>query len=496
MKNFKLPEKQILGLAALSIIATSCSKKETPATQPNIIYILADDLGYNELGCYGQEKIKTPNIDRLAAEGIRFTNHYSGSAVCAPSRCCLLTGMHQGHAYIRGNDEVGEWYDYTGQLPIPDSLFTLGELMKEAGYVTGAIGKWGLGNEGEGHPNNQGFDYFYGFLCQRQAHNYYPTYLWENHSKDSLRNEYFKPHQKLESGVDNPENYKQFLGRDFAAEEMTEKTLHFISENKDKPFFLYLPTPIPHVSLQVPDSIRLSYGYEFEETPYNNTKGYTPNYTPRATYASMISYMDTYVGEVMKALKRYGLDENTVVMFSSDNGATYAGGVDYEFFNSVGNLKGLKGELYEGGIKVPFIARWPGHIKEGAISNHISAFWDIIPTFSDLILPERVKNYDGISLLPSLLGKSEQVEHEFLYWEFHERDKGVQAVRMGKWKGIRKNAHEDPDSAIELYNLDNDPGEKMDLAEQNPEIVNQIKKIFKEEHEPSEIKNWKFPGLN
>ncbi len=491
MKRLHFTDTQFLGLAVLGLFSSSCSQKN-PVVKPNIIYILADDLGYNELGCYGQEKIRTPHIDQLAAEGIRFTNHYSGSAVSAPSRCSLLSGMHQGHAYIRGNDEVGEWYDYTGQLPLPDSIFTLGELMQEAGYVTGAIGKWGLGNIGEGHPNNQGFDYFYGYLCQRQAHNYFPTYLWENQKRDSLGNTYFKPHQKLSEGIDIPENYKQFNQGVWAAEKMTEKSLQFIEQNKDKPFFLFLPTPIPHVSLQMPDSLIASYGYDFEETPYNNTKGYTPNYKPRATYAAMISYMDDYVGQVMAALKENGLDDNTIVMFSSDNGATYAGGVDYEFFESVGSLKGLKGELYEGGIRVPFIVRWPGQIEAGVESDHISAFWDIMPTMAELTLPEKMKGYDGISFLPNLLGDKEQVQHEYLYWEFHERDHGVQAVRMGKWKALRKNAHEDPNSPIELYNLDMDSNEQVNVADDNPEIIDKIWEIFHKEHTPSNLNNWRF----
>ncbi len=495
MKNKKsLKLKILIVVIIILILSANCSKNKIKPKKPNVIYILADDLGYAELGCYGQEKIKTPNIDKLAEDGIKFTNHYSGSAVSAPSRCSLLSGMHQGHAYIRGNAEVGEWYDYTGQEPIPDSLFTIAELFKQQGYKTAAIGKWGLGNFGEGHPNNQGFDYFYGYLCQRQAHNYFPTYLWENTTRDSLRNKDFKPHYKLTSGITEPDNYKRFLGNEWAPEKMKEKTLEFIKKNRDNSFFLYLPTPLPHLALQIPDSIRESFNYNFQDKPYIGDKGYTPNFTPRESYAAMISYLDYYVGEVVKALKKYGLEENTLIIFSSDNGTSYVGGVDYKFFKSVGNLKGLKGELYEGGIKVPFIAKWPGHIKAGKTSDLISAFWDMFPTFEELLDTETNIRTDGISLLPELLdNKSKQQKHKFLYWEFHERDGGVQAVRIGKWKAIRKNAHNDNKSHIELYDLLSDPGESIDLSGKNPNIIRKVKSIFRAEHKPSAIKNWKFP---
>lgn len=468
------------GLLTLSALLTS-SKCRTSREQPNIIFILADDLGYGELGCYGQSKIKTPHLDQMAREGMKFTQHYSGSAVCAPARCTLLTGLHTGHAYIRDNDEMPErgdvWHDpnLEGQRPLPENTVTLATLLKKAGYRTAAIGKWGLGGpDSPGHPNKHGFDLFFGYLCQRVAHNYYPTHLWKNNQKYILEgNEYFFPHQKFPDDLDphDPEAYQSYRGKVYSVDVMMEEAFRFIKENQSHPFFLYLALPLPHVALQVPEDSLQEYQGRFPETPYLGEKGYLPHPTPRAAYAAMISRLDREVGRVIELLKKLGLEEKTLIIFTSDNGPTYAGGVDYEFFNSTGPLRGLKGSLYEGGIRVPLLVKWPGKIKPGTVSDHISAFWDFLPTFMEIIgRPTPVKT-DGLSMLPTWLGHPErQSKHEYLYWELH----GQQAVRWGDWKGIRRS----PEKEIELYNLRTDISEAHNIASQHPDIVAQIKKIM------------------
>ncbi len=477
-----------LGAAAVSLPGafTQCG----PGTRkPNIIFILADDLGYGELGCYGQQKIHTPNIDRLAKEGITFTQHYSGSAVCAPSRCCLLTGKHTGHSYIRINDEMNErgdvWKDpnIEGQRPLLPGTATMGTLLRKAGYRTGAVGKWGLGGPGStGVPNKQGFHHWYGYLCQRQAHNYYPTHLWRNEEKHILEgNTYFKPHQKFpgEKNPDDTDSYGDYSGKHYATDSMTEEALQFIRESKDGPFFLYAAYPLPHVALQVPEDSLEEYRGKFPETPYRGQKAYLPHIAPRAAYAAMITRLDRDVGRIMALLKELGLDDDTLVIFTSDNGPTYAGGVDYTFFNSAGPLRGLKGSLYEGGIRVPTIARWPKKIKAGTKNTHISAFWDWLPTFTQLAGCPTPNDIDGISLLPTLTGENTQKQHKYLYWE-HARKH--QAVRSGKWKGIRHL----PDTVIELYDLEKDPGETQDVAAEHPEMVREIADIMENGRTESE----------
>ncbi|MFC1565000.1 arylsulfatase [candidate division KSB1 bacterium] len=478
-----------LGTAALSLSQFEfCSLKDKE--KPNIIFILADDLGYNELGCYGQTKIRTPNIDKLAEEGMKFTQHYSGSPVCAPSRCTLLTGKHTGHAYIRDNDEMTErgdvWRDRSieGQRPLLPNTVTIGTLLQNAGYKTGAIGKWGLGGpEDTGHPNKQGFDHWYGYLCQRVAHNYYPTHLWRNGEKDILEgNDYFYPHQKLPEDKDPNDraSYEPYRGKVYSQDPMAEEALNFIRENKDNPFFLYLPFIVPHVSIQVPEDSLAEYEGEFEDTPYKGEKGYLPHPAPRAGYAAMITRMDREIGRIMDLLKELGIDDNTLVVFTSDNGPTFNGGTDSEFFNSAGPLRGLKTQVYEGGIRVPMIARWNGKIKPGTVSNHISAFWDFMPTFADLLDIDTQEETDGISILPTLLGNSgKQEEHEYLYWEYRRQN---QAVRMGDWKAVRLK----PSDRIQLYNLRYDIGEKEDVADRYPEIVDNIAEIMKNGRTESE----------
>ena len=405
--------------------------------KPNIIYIYADDLGYGELGCYGQQKINTPSLDKLAKEGIRFTQHYTGAPVCAPARCMLMTGKHSGHSYIRGNYELGGFEDDTegGQMPLPEGTFTIAKMMKQAGYSTGAIGKWGLGMyNNTGDPNRQGFDYFYGYYDQKQAHNFYPTHLWENGKWDTLDNPFIPVHKPLPKDESDPAAFDHYKGKDYSLDKMAGKTFEFIKKNKDKPFFLYLPYTGPHVSLQAPDEAVKEYIGKFEEQPYRGEKGYASTLYPKATYAAMITYMDKQVGRIMTLLKELGLDENTIVMFSSDNGATFdAGGVDTEFFNSVAGLRGRKQDLYEGGIRVPFIARWPGKIPAGKVTDHISVQFDMMATLAELIGAKAPPN-DGISFLPILLGNDKhQKKHSYLYFEFPEKaDRSQSAWENGK----------------------------------------------------------------
>ena len=451
--------------------------RRSPQSKPNIIFILADDLGYAELGCYGQKKIQTPHIDRLAAEGMRFTQHYSGSPVCAPSRCTLLTGKHTGHAYIRDNDEMGErgdvWHDLSleGQRPLLSGTTTLGTVMKGAGYKTGAAGKWGLGGPGtSGHPNRQGFDFWYGYLCQRIAHNYYPHYLWRNEEKEFLEgNEYFFPHQKFPKDMDPSDRsaYASYCGKIYSSDRITKEALDFIKSRRSRPFFLYLAFTIPHAALQVPEDSLREYAGAFPERPYLGDKGYLPHPTPRAAYAAMVSRMDRSVGRIIALLRTLGIDRDTLVLFSSDNGPTFNGGTDSDFFQSAGPLRGLKGSLYEGGIRVPLIARWPGRIEPGTTTDHLSAFWDLLPTLAELAGAETPAECDGISFLPTLLGRTgEQKEHEYLYWEYQ----GRQALRMGQWKVIHTAGDED----WEFYNLDDDVGETDNLASDNSGLIERV----------------------
>ena len=494
-------------LILFSLIFAGCSnsgKKEQESTRPNIIFILADDLGYGELGSYGQEKIMTPNIDGLASEGMKFTQFYSGAPVCAPARCILLTGKHSGHAFIRGNNEWaarGEVWDFEkasndpgleGQYPIPVETVTLGKLLQGAGYKTACIGKWGLGAPlTDGVANKQGFDFFFGYNCQRQAHTYYPLHLWKNEEKVFLDNDLIVPGTKLEEGADpiDPASYSKFTQNEYSADLMMAEALNFMDENKDQPFFLYFASPIPHDPLQVPkeyvDRYRESFG---DEEPYLGDKGYFPHRYPRAAYAGMITYLDDQVGQLIKKLMELGLYENTLIIFTSDNGPTYAGGVDAAFFDSAKPFKSEygwgKGFTHEGGIRVPMLASWPGHIQPGSINDHISAFWDVLPTFCEVTEIPVPEDTDGISFLPALIGK-EQTNHDYLYWEFPSYT-GQQAVRMGKWKAIRQNIFKG-NMDIELYNLENDIREQNNIASEHPEIIKQMEEIMINEHVPSEM---------
>jgi arylsulfatase A-like enzyme len=499
----------ILGL----IVGLISCKSPKQDSRPNIVYILADDLGYGEVGAYGQTLIETPNIDRLANEGMQFTQHYSGAPVCAPARCILLTGKHGGHAYIRGNDEMSENGDVwnfqaviddpklEGQRPLPEGTTTLGSVLQSAGYKTACVGKWGLGGPlTEGAPNRQGFDFFFGYNCQRQAHTYTPVHLWKNDKKVILNNDLVVPGTKLDSlaDINDPASYSKYQQPELATELMIQEALGFIEENKSEPFFLYYASPLPHVPLQAPEKWVKYYQDKLgSEEPYLGQKGYFPNYSPRSTYAAMISHLDEQVGMLVDKLKEEGLYENTIIMFSSDNGPTYAGGADQLFFDSAKPFKSDygrgKGFVYEGGIRVPFISVWPGRIESGATSEHISAFYDVLPTLADLVgLPISTTQTDGISFLPELLGK-EQEDHEYLFWEYPEYG-GQQAVRMGKWKAIRKDIKKG-NMQIELYNLDEDLFEERNVAEQFPEIIKQIELIFIKEHQTPQVATFIMPAL-
>lgn len=495
------------------LILFSCQTKEEKKEElPNIIYILADDLGYGELGCYGQEKIETPNLDALAASGIRFTRHYAGAPVCAPSRAIIMTGKHSGHVSIRGNDEWasrGAVWDYRamfrdssleGQRPLPEGTLTLGKALQQTGYTTGIVGKWGLGAPNtHGIPNKMGFDFFYGYNCQRQAHTFYPLHLYKNERRIFLQNDTVPPGTKLAEGADpyDESSYADYNLTDYSPDLMFEEIQDFVDRSKGQPFFLYWATPIPHVPLQAPKKWVDYYHKKFgEEEPYLGDNGYFPTRYPRATYAAMISYLDAQIGELIAQLKASGEYDNTLIIFSSDNGPTYAGGADTEWFDSAKPFATVygrgKGFVYEGGIRIPMIASWPGRIKAGTISNHVSAFWDVLPTLCEVAGVEPPSEVDGISFLPTLLGE-EQAKHDYLYWEFPGYD-GQRALRTGKWKMVQKDLKKEP-GPIELYDLEVDSLEQNNVAEQHPEVLRQMQSILDTVRVEPEIERFKIKYL-
>jgi arylsulfatase len=495
--------KVISGLAGVVTLSlTGCSGKvAVDDRKPNIVFIIADDLGYSDLGCYGQKIIKTPNIDSLAGRGIRFTQYYSGSPVSAPSRCVLLTGKHTGHSFIRGNHEWperGDVWDYNkmeadpsleGQFPIPASTITFSRLLQNSGYTTACIGKWGLGAPlTEGVPNKQGFSYFYGYNCQRQAHTYYPGHLWKNEEIVKLANEFVVPRTTTLDGDGDPnksESYKRYRLNEYAPKLMLNEALSFIAREKENPFLLYYTTTIPHTPLQAPEEwVEKYHKIIGEEKPYLGNNGYFPCQYPMATYAAMVAYLDFQVGSIVQELRRQGLYENTIFFFTSDNGPVTTGGSRSGFFENVKPFNQatnrLKGSVYEGGIRVPMIVSWPDKIQKASISDHICAAWDIFPTFCDLSGSEYPDGLDGISMMPEITGRGKQEQHEYLYWEFPER-RGQQAVRLDKWKGIRDSTR-DGNLKIKLFNIENDITEVSDVAEDNPVIVRKMEQIMKEAH--------------
>lgn len=431
------------------------------SSKPNIIFILADDLGYGDVGCYGQQKIATPNIDRLAKMGVRFTQFYSGSTVCAPARCSFMTGMHTGHAAIRGNVTIKP----EGQMPLPDSVVTIAMLLKRAGYTTAAFGKWSLGFiTTPGDPQKKGFDEFYGYNCQTLAHNYYPDHLWHNHDRIEL-----------------PGNLKS--DSIYSADLIHQQAMKFLNKKHDQPFFLYLPYTLPHADVIVPrDEVYDHYVKKFNEQPTqpkstDKEKHHFDPY-PHAAFAAMVARLDRFVGEIMNAVKDKGIEKNTLVIFTSDNGPHRENGGDPDFFNSNGGLRGIKRDLYEGGIRVPFIACQPGLTKPGTINTMPVAIWDLFPTFSQLAKVAWIPETDGISLLPTL--KAQKLsQHPYLYWELHESG-GKQAVRFGNWKGVRLNVRTKENPAIELYDLKTDPQEKNNIASKYPAVVKQIEALMKD----------------
>ena len=448
------------------------------ANKPNVIFILADDLGYGDLGFLGQKHIKTPNLDLLASKGMIFSRHYAGAPVCAPSRSALLTGLHTGHTPVRGNFEIQP----EGQYPLPDTLLTVGKLFQDSGYRTAAFGKWGLGFvETSGDPTNQGFDEFFGYNCQRFAHRYYPAYLWANQQQVPL------------------------FGNDwttkttFAPDLIHQKSLEFIEANKHQPFFLFLPLVMPHAELAVPeDEVFQYYRTKFgEESPHTAPRGgdygpemVIPGYQsqpyPRATFAAMVTRIDRYVGDILAKLEALGLAENTLLVFTSDNGAHLEGGADPEFFDSNGPFRGYKRDLYEGGIHVPLLVSWPSKIPAGSHATHVSAFWDWLPTFTALVGQSDPPGLDGVSFLPTLLGTGTQKQADYLYWEFHESG-GRQAILQGEWKLVKYQVKQPEKATLELFHLSVDPGEQKNVAAAYPEKVIELQHLIQTAHRPNPV---------
>lgn len=467
--------------------------------RPNIVFLLADDLGIGDLGCYGQTKIHTPNIDRIAAEGMRFTAHYSGSNVCAPSRCSLMSGLHTGHTYIRENrGGLSEGKGKEGQEPVPAGYLALPLGLKQLGYATGGYGKWGLGFlDTTGSPLKQGFDHFYGYNCQGVAHNYYPDHLWDDATRVALSNPDFSAHQRLPKGADpnSPASYAPYSGTQYAPDLIAAKAIEFVKANKDRPFFLYWPTTVPHLALQVPADSLQEYEGKFPDEPYVGDRDYLPNRTPRTTYAAMVTRMDREVGRLLDLIKELGLDDNTLIVFTSDNGALFDryGGTDADFFNSNGGYRGRKGSCYEGGIIAPCLVRWTGRIAPRSVTDHLSGFEDWLPTLLEIAGAKDATppNIDGVSFAPTLFGRP-QPPKTFLYRE-SPGNGGQQSVRVGHFKAYRGNLNPGPKASnktpgpVELYDLVNDPAETTDVAKEHPDILAQLSALLTREHTPSKL---------
>ncbi len=449
-------------LAALAGVAVAAPISAQSPTQPNVIFFLCDDLGFADIEAYGNQHISTPNINKLAAKGMSFTQVYSSSTVSGPTRASLMTGEHTGRTKIRGHIEISP----EGQAPLDTTVKTIAHLFKKAGYATGGFGKWGMGFPGSGsEPTDVGFDTFYGYNCQRQAHFYYPAWLYENKTKITLD------------------------GKTYSQDLIHQKALQFIRSNKEKPFFGYFAYIIPHASLEQPDdSIYQKYADKYCETPYNGSH-YTSAAKPRAQFAGMVTRLDTYIGEIIAELEKQGIMENTIFIFTSDNGPHNEGGADPEFFNTEKRFKGYKRALYEGGIRMPFIVRWDKKVAPGSINHHIGVFYDMMPTFTELTGQQNTwtQRTDGISMLPTLTGEGTQAEHDFLYWEFHEEN-GRQAVRQGPWKLLRQNIKNSP--SLELYNLDEDLYETTNLITKYPEKAQELVQKMDGARTPSTLFNF------
>ncbi len=474
-------------LFAVLLILSGCNaeKGETEGAEdsprPNIILIVADDLGYGDLGNYEQQDIRTPHLDRMAEEGLRFTQFYAGSTVCAPSRSVLMTGQHTGRTPIRGNSPVRP----IGQKPLPDSTITVAEVLQKAGYTTGAFGKWGLGAPGsEGVPHRQGFDQFFGYIGQRRAHFYWPEFLFES-SGDSLRRVQLEGNRVNDTSTPDFPHPGSGPPRErgtYSHDAIMDRALSFIGEQAqaDSPFFAYLPVTIPHASLSAPDSAFRPYLDDegnsiFDEEPFPGDH-YTEQPMPKAAYAAMVTHLDRGVGRILDRLEAMGVDENTLVLFTSDNGPHAEGGYEPSYFTSKGPLRGEKRDLYEGGIRVPQLAWWPGHVEAGTTTEIPSYFGDYMRTFADLAGGSAPEAIQSISLVPTLLGDSaRQTTHDYLYWEFREQ----QAVRQGRWKAVRDSIG---GGQLELYDLASDEAESTDVSEEHPDVVERMEALMDEAH--------------
>ena len=477
--------KLISSVLTMAMLVAQADRK------PNIIFILADDLGYGELGCYGQRKIRTPNIDRLASQGIKFTHHYTGAPVCAPARCVLLTGLHLGHAEIRNNGDSKNGRKFPGQWPITSGTITIAEALKEGGYVSGGFGKWGLGpTDTSGSPIKQGFDRFYGYNCQRNAHSFFPPFLDDDEGEEKINKNPIPGHLQKPKEQIKADDYRD---ETYAPDRILEEALEFLDKNKDQPFFLYLPFVEPHVAMHPPQEWIDQYPKEWdkEKGAYRGQNGYLPHPRPRAGYAAMISDLDEHVGTILQRLKKHGLDNNTIVVFTSDNGTTHpsrdpkfhVGGVDAPFFNSTAGLRGWKGSVNEGGIRVPAIVRWPGKIKAGSTTSAPSYFPDWFPTLCKAAGVKIPKKLDGTDLTPALIKKSFE-RNKPMIWEFHGYG-GQLAVIDFPWKVVRQKAKSKKPGKWQLYNIRKDPAEGNDLAQQHPEIVNRLEGAFKNDRTPN-----------
>lgn len=477
--------KLISSVLTMAMLVAQADRK------PNIVFILADDLGYGELGCYGQRKIRTPNIDRLASQGIKFTHHYTGAPVCAPARCVLLTGLHLGHAEIRNNGDSKNGRKFPGQWPITSGTITIAEALKEGGYVSGGFGKWGLGpTDTSGSPIKQGFDRFYGYNCQRNAHSFFPPFLDDDEGEEKINKNPIPGHLQKPKEQIKADDYRD---ETYAPDRILEEALEFLDKNKDQPFFLYLPFVEPHVAMHPPQEWIDQYPKEWdkEKGAYRGQNGYLPHPRPRAGYAAMISDLDEHVGTILQRLKKHGLDNNTIVVFTSDNGTTHpsrdpkfhVGGVDAPFFNSTAGLRGWKGSVNEGGIRVPAIVRWPGKIKAGSTTSAPSYFPDWFPTLCKAAGVKIPKKLDGTDLTPALIKKSFE-RNKPMIWEFHGYG-GQLAVIDFPWKVVRQKAKSKKPGKWQLYNIRKDPAEGNDLAQQHPEIVNRLEGAFKNDRTPN-----------
>lgn len=450
-------------MIAVAMCLSCCLISQTK--QPNIIFLLADDLGYGEIGCYGQQKIETPNINQLAKEGLRGTQFYSASPVCAPARTSFMTGLHGGHAPIRGN----KGYSPEGQTPLPDSSITFPMLLQQNGYKTAAFGKWGLGFIGtSGEPAKKGFDEFYGYNCQSLAHNYYPDHLWHNSNKISLTN--------------NPETHQLY-----SADDIHNKAIAYLKQQSSKPFFLFLPYTLPHGDLSVPhDSLYNYYVAKFGEAPlpkpinFKAKDGTWFEPYPHAAFAAMVARLDRFVGDINKVLKQQGLEDNTIFIFTSDNGPHKEDGGDPTFFNSTNGYKGIKRDVYEGGIREPFIAKWKNHIKPNTETNFAFALYDMFPTFLEIAKVKNKQFIDGISVIPTLLGKP-QTQHSYLYWELSEAG-SKQAIRVGDWKAVKLKVSTNANAPVELYNIKLDPFEQNNLAVKEPAMAAKLDSMITKAH--------------